>query len=71
MENSSRSPSALDPKITVEELLRQRPNAIMVFVHHRMACVGCWMSRFDTLADVAWNYDLDTDQFLHELGEII
>lgn len=69
MQNNSPPPKAIDPKITVEEFLRQRPNAVPVFIRHRMVCLGCWMSRFDTLADVAWNYNLDTEQFLRELSE--
>lgn len=32
-----------------------------------MACVGCLMARFETLADVAAAYGLQLPQFLNEL----
>lgn len=56
---------------TVEEVLRRWPNLAQVFIRHRMACVGCAMASFDTLAEVAQVYGLRASAFLQELGEAL
>lgn len=53
--------------VTVEELLRRRPEAARVFFRHRMACVGCAMSPFDSLPDAAASYRLPVEGFLEEI----
>jgi hybrid cluster-associated redox disulfide protein len=52
---------------TVEQTLEQFPVLGAVFVRRGMACVGCAMSRFDTLADAARTYGQPADAFLAEL----
>lgn len=61
----------LEASLTVEELLACWPQTISVFIHHRMACVGCAMAPFETLAEVAKIYKLDPDSFLRELEQSI
>jgi hybrid cluster-associated redox disulfide protein len=52
---------------TVEQTLDQFPVLAAVFVRRGMACVGCAMARFDTLAEVARTYGQETEAFLAEL----
>ncbi len=61
----------LKASLTVAETLSHWPQAAQVFFRHRMACIGCAMSPFDTLADVAAAYNLDLNRFLGELRQII
>ncbi len=61
----------LEASLTVAEVLAQWPQTIPVFIHHRMACVGCAMAPFESLAEVAVIYHLDVDGFLRELRQII
>jgi hybrid cluster-associated redox disulfide protein len=61
--------SQLEASLTVEELLACWPQTIPVFIRHRMACVGCAMAPFETLAEVAAIYKLDLDSFLRELEQ--
>ncbi len=58
-------------KLTVAELLTRWPQVIPVFLHHQMACVGCTMSPFETLADVTAVYDIQLSHFIGELQETI
>lgn len=58
-------------ELTVAELLTRWPQAIPLFLHHQMACVGCTMSPFETLADVAAVYDIPLAQLIGELQETI
>jgi hybrid cluster-associated redox disulfide protein len=54
---------------TVEQTLDQFPLLVAVFVRRGMACVGCAMARFDTLAEAARTYDQEADAFLAELDD--
>jgi hybrid cluster-associated redox disulfide protein len=61
----------LKGSLTVAEVLVRWPQTISVFMHHRMACVGCAIAPFETLAEVANVYDLELYNFLGELEGII
>ncbi len=56
---------------TVAELLRHYPQAATVFLKHRTACVGCMMSGFETLADVAHNYAIDPAGLVSEIKAVV
>jgi hybrid cluster-associated redox disulfide protein len=55
------------PDLTVAELLTCWPQTIPVFLRHRMACVGCSLARFESLAAATSAYGLPLDGFLIEL----
>lgn len=54
---------------TLAEGLNRAPQIARVFVRHRMACVGCVMAPFETIADVAAVYHLPLECFLAELQQ--
>jgi hybrid cluster-associated redox disulfide protein len=54
--------------MTVAELLAGRPGAAAAFASRGMACVGCPMARFETLADAAAAYTVDLDALLGDLA---
>ncbi len=57
----------LSPQRNLQELFRDCPQVMPIFIRHRMACVGCCMSRFDTLQEAAQNYGLELKAFCLEL----
>ncbi len=59
---------AVRASTTVEDLLTARPGARTVFLRHGMACVGCAMAPFDTLADAAKAYGLPLQTLLGEIS---
>ncbi len=61
----------LEAGLTVAEVLARWPQTILIFIRHRMACVGCPIAPFETLAEVAEIYGLDLDRFLSELEQSI
>ena len=63
--------ASLRAEFTVAEVLARWPQTIPVFLRHRMACIGCAMAPFETLADVAGIYRLHLSQFLNELQQVI
>jgi len=66
-----KDPNPLSPTLTVAELFRQWPQSPKVFLRHRFACIGCLMAPFDTLTDVARNYQVDLDELRKELRVVI
>jgi hybrid cluster-associated redox disulfide protein len=56
-----------DAELTIETLLSTRPGAAEVLLRHGMACVGCAMARFETLAEAAREYRLDLSALVAEL----
>ena len=63
--------SPLRAELTVAEVLTRWPQTVQVFLRHQMACVGCVMAPYDTLADVSAIYDVPLDRLLEELWEVI
>jgi hybrid cluster-associated redox disulfide protein len=57
----------ITPDQLVEEVLHAHPQAARVFIRHRMACVGCPMAPFMTVAEAAAAYDLPTERLLMAL----
>jgi hybrid cluster-associated redox disulfide protein len=57
--------------LTVAEVMDRWPQTIPVFFRYRMACVGCPIARFETLADVVAIYGLNLSRFLNGLEQII
>ncbi|NMB87440.1 MAG: DUF1858 domain-containing protein [Chloroflexi bacterium] len=57
--------------MNVAETLARWPEVIPVFIRHRMACVGCNLSAFETLGDAARTYGLQPEAFLEEVHRTI
>ena len=55
-----------DAQTLVKDLLESYPQVATVFLRHGMSCVGCDMSKFETLADAASTYGLSLPEFLQE-----
>ena len=54
---------------SVHELLNDWPRTAGVLVALKTACVGCYLARFCTLADVAATYHLPTDALMEKVGQ--
>lgn len=52
---------------TIAALLDAYPSAAEVFIRRRMACVGCDMNRFETIADAARSYGIPPAELLADL----
>jgi hybrid cluster-associated redox disulfide protein len=63
--------SQLLTDFTVAEVMDRWPQTIPFFFRYRMACVGCPIAPFETLAEVAAIYGLNWNRFLSELQQTI
>lgn len=57
--------------MTVAEVLEQWPETVSVFQDYKTACVGCSMAPFDTMADVAREYNLELSEILGALEMVV
>ena len=55
----------------IESILGRWPQTVSVFLRYKLACIGCTMAPFETLADVLSNYSLSEDQFLADIQKSI
>lgn len=58
---------AINQTLTVAEVLSAWPATARVFLRRGMACVGCAMAPFDTLAEVAQVYGLASGDLVDDL----
>lgn len=58
-------------EMKISEVLEQWPATAEVFHRHAMACVGCVVAPFYTIADAASVYSLPQETFIAELAEVI
>lgn len=56
------------PELTVADVMRRWPRTVQVFIAHRMACPGCPMAGFMTVAEAAGSYGLDTGVLVSALS---
>jgi hybrid cluster-associated redox disulfide protein len=52
---------------SVDEVMRLWPSTISIFVHHRMACVGCAIGPYHTIEEASAEYGLVVAAFVDEL----
>jgi len=55
----------------VQEVVADWPETISVFARHGWPCVGCYISPFHTIADVAQQYRADLGSLLAELNQAL
>ena len=70
METAGSTTPGLSADLSVGGFLRACPAGAGVFLAHRMACVGCPLADFETLADAAREYRLSLADFLAELAGV-
>jgi len=54
-------------QLTVADVLARWPQTTRVFIRRRMACVGCAMARFDSVAYVAEAYRIPVEKLVDTL----
>jgi len=57
--------------LTVAEIMKRWPQSVPIFIAHRLDCVGCPMTSFETLAEIIEIYNVPKEKFLQELETVI
>lgn len=61
----------IQPRLTVEDVLKNWPEAFSVFINRNTNCVGCLLQRFCTLQDVAETYQISLQELTKDLDECV
>ncbi len=59
--------AAITERTRVDEVVTRYPRTARVFIRRRMHCVGCEVSRFETIADACHIYGQPAEPFVAEL----
>lgn len=54
----------------VEEMTQAYPETAVLLLRRGVQCVGCWISRYHTVADLAHEWHLDLQRLLRELNAV-
>lgn len=57
----------IDPKMTIAEILRHKPEAAEVLQQFGMHCIGCAVASGESLEDAAKVHDIDLQKLLTAL----
>ncbi len=57
----------IEPDSLVDNVMREWPATIRAFLDFRMACVGCPIACFHTVADACREHGVDASRFLQAL----
>jgi hybrid cluster-associated redox disulfide protein len=60
-------PAAIDPSMTVDEIMRRWPATIRVMIRNKMLCIGCPIGIFHTVSDACDAHGLDEHAFSQDL----
>jgi hybrid cluster-associated redox disulfide protein len=60
-------PNAIDPSMTVDEIMRRWPATIRIFIANRMLCIGCPIGVFHTVKDACLAHDLNQECISQQL----
>ena len=57
--------------MTIEDVVNQYPESMMVFMKHGLHCVGCHVSAFESIEDGAIAHGIDVDALVDDLNRVI
>ncbi len=58
-------------KTCVEDMTQEHPETAVLLLRMGVQCVGCWISRYHTVADVAHEWHLDLPRLLRDLNALV
>lgn len=61
---------AITSKMIVADVMNKWPETVPVFISRRMACPGCVMAPFMSIAEAAREYGFKPDEFAEELSTV-
>jgi hybrid cluster-associated redox disulfide protein len=57
--------------MSIQDIVSKYPDAVDVFSHHGLHCVGCFAATYESLEQGASAHGLDTDALLKDLNDTI
>ncbi len=69
--NSAHTPESITADSIVQGVINRHPQTIVIFAHHGLQCVGCYIAPFHTIADCAREHQLTVEPLLGELNRAV
>lgn len=57
-------------EMTIEEVVSQYPETMMVFMRHGLHCVGCHVSAFESIEEGAMAHGINVDALVSDLNKV-
>jgi hybrid cluster-associated redox disulfide protein len=64
-------PPTIGADTNVDELVSRYPSTVLVFIKHRMVCVGCEVARFESVAEACEIYRKPLEPLLIDLRRAV
>ncbi|KCZ70894.1 protein of unknown function (DUF1858) [Candidatus Methanoperedens nitroreducens] len=58
-------------EMTIEEVVNQYPETMIVFMRHGLHCVGCHVSAFESIEEGAMAHGIDVDALVSDLNKVV
>ena len=58
-------------EMTIEEVVTQYPETMVVFMRHGLHCVGCHVSAFENIEDGAMAHGINVDALVADLNKVV
>ncbi len=58
-------------EMTIEEVVEQYPETMMVFMRHGLHCVGCHVSAFESIEEGALAHGINVDALVSDLNKVV
>ncbi len=56
---------------TIEEVVSQYPETMMVFMRHGLHCVGCHVSAYESIEEGAMAHGINVDALVADLNKVV
>ncbi|MXU66557.1 DUF1858 domain-containing protein [Oceanomicrobium pacificus] len=60
-----------DPDLSLDDLIRDRPEVVPVLLRFELLCVGCLVAPFHTLADACAEHDVEEEVLMAALADVL
>ena len=58
-------------KMTVDEVMKECPKSVFVFIDYGLHCVGCPMAEPETIEEAAKLHRINLEKFLKDLNKVV
>lgn len=57
--------------MTIEQVVSEYPETMMVFMRHGLHCVGCHVSAYESIEEGAMTHGINVDALVADLNKVV
>ncbi len=58
-------------EMTIDEVVTEYPETMMVFMRHGLHCIGCHVSAFESIEEGAMAHGINIDALVSDLNKVV